>query len=566
MRTIFFLISFIVIFNSNNVLAQQTAPVPKKSPLTPVKSQHIININKKMPSSRILSGKATIINTQTLSLNGFKIHIFGIVTPQLNASYGPQARLTLDKLVSSKTKCKVLDRQRDGYYLARCHNNLNQDFGLELLRRGLSVTARGSIKQTDIERNYIAAEQTAKNNKLGLWSINIPNAASNRNILNNATKMAKAKLKETIKETIKEKEIITPKEKPNISNIIKTKKDETNKLTADEILAALSQPPLEQITVTDQTIENINNTKSIAERFQLLIFGCLMLLSVLIITLFKSITSLLKDKEEKQSIAAAIRGELMAMRSICKARISKIEDNNSEEDIAWPKLRTLVFQAYVGRIGNLGAELSRKIASIYGQASDYAAYYRSCNSQSDIASKQKALELIVGYIDDVNFSLSQIETSGILINTKTKASIRFLKLEAKKIPKQRANENAITENKENTKKRNATKKTLRLFCKSNNEICSKKIIKKKENTRKSSAKKQQRKTKKVSSKINFSAPIFKKIESIKNKATNQLKHRKKHADEFDIPDYENLSEKEIEDLLYEEDETFAILDDAKKAG
>lgn len=643
MRAHFGLICFVLLLNAGAAQAQHLAPTPKKSPTTPVKSHNLTNAGKKIPSSRLLQGKATIINTQTLSLNGFKIRLFGIVPPYLGASYGPQARAVMDSLAAANTTCKVLDRQRDGHYLARCHNDKKQDFGLELLRRGLSVTARGSIKHTDVERNYIAAEQTAQSTRLGLWSMAVPKAASSKSIQDQATRMARAKIEATAKKAqakaraaqeAKEQEAKVQaqaeakKPTPMISlaegsstsapnNISTIEPLKTTTLTADEILAALSQPPLGQSEATAPIAAIPVAAASFWERFQLMITGLLMLGTALIVVGAMSLQRYLTRREEVRAVAAAIRGELMAARSICKARLSKIEDEQSEDDITWPRLRTLVFQAYVGRIGELGAELSRQIASIYGQASDYAAYYRSHNGK-DTASKHRALEALVHHIDEINPRLAMIEQSGTLHIEPAKPTYGHLKLSAARrnnlsLPstpaavqktQQHTPEPAPAEPQIEVKKiisdemaksltqakaeieETTTKEDTTTIVETEtvDQTPAPQKPKNKKSKRKSKAKKkkdaiaaavetksnpeqsfiiQESKADKAMAMINFAAPIFDKITQLKDKAGARLGATRKSQDEFSIPDYANLTEAEIEDLLFAEEEMLVAATDNK---
>ena len=111
------------------------------------------------------------------------------------------------------------------------------------------------------------------------------------------------------------------------------------------------------------------------ERYQILIAGFLMLATALSI-----IGALWAQKrrdrlDEIKAVAAALRGELMAARGVCFGRIKSITTDAEDSAATWPRIRATLYQAYVGRLGLLGAELARQISSIYGQSSDYAALY-----------------------------------------------------------------------------------------------------------------------------------------------------------------------------------------------
>ena len=120
-------------------------------------------------------------------------------------------------------------------------------------------------------------------------------------------------------------------------------------------------------------------------------------------------------RDEMKAIAAALRGELLAARAVCQARLKTWAESESKS-AAWPRIRSTLYQAYVGRIGSLGAMLARQIASIYGQAVDYAAYYNSASSEGlrpEGVSKRQALQTLVQHIEEVLPKLAAIEQTGV---------------------------------------------------------------------------------------------------------------------------------------------------------
>ena len=163
----------------SSVSLAQEAPTPHKSPRTPVNRQALPDHKPAVPPSSTIQGQATIIDTEKLRVADVDLRLFGVVPPQLSASFGPQARAALDTLVSGQMfSCLIRDRDQAGRYLATCHTPNNTDLAVELLRRGLAVTARGSLASTDLLGSYIAAEQAAQSQKIGLWSVVTPAAAS----------------------------------------------------------------------------------------------------------------------------------------------------------------------------------------------------------------------------------------------------------------------------------------------------------------------------------------------------------------------------------------------------
>lgn len=419
----------------------QLAPAPQKAPRTPVKKEVLSGSKAPLPASRTIEGPATILDSERLKIDDVEVRLFGVVPPQLSASFGPQARHVVDALAQGDVTCRIRDRDRDGRFLASCRNSDDADFGIELLRRGLAVTARGSLRPTELARPYIAAEEAAKSQRLGLWSVALPKAASEQAIREAAQKSEedkkeKAKAQEPVKEEpVKEAAKASPppvQETPAVQEPVSSAASSTS-----APVAALASTPAASVAESKEKLgdpslgpsaEDIQKLlnppaipvetaeKGLLEKYQLLFVGFLALATALV---WAGTTALFRSKEKRdelRAIAAALRGEMMAARAICLARLSKIANDKDEKGTSWPRLRSLVFQAYVGQLGRLGADLSRQIASIYGQASDYASYYVGAEAKPEAASKQQSLQTLVQHIEEVVPRLSEIEEKGRILS------------------------------------------------------------------------------------------------------------------------------------------------------
>jgi hypothetical protein len=114
----------------------------------------------------------------------------------------------------------------------------------------------------------------------------------------------------------------------------------------------------------------------------------------------------------------------MAARGVCVGRIKSITSEEEDKASIWPRIRTTLYQAYVGRLGLLGAELARQIAAIYGQSSDYASFYSPTGTAYD-SSKKNALETLVRHIDEILPKLAVVEQTGFLPLPTYMAQSRF---------------------------------------------------------------------------------------------------------------------------------------------
>lgn len=605
----------------------QVAPAPKKSPRTPVSKEVLAGKSAPLPPSHILEGPATILDTERLRVGGHELRLFGVVPPQMGASFGPQARAVLDSLSQGSVTCQIKDRTREGSYLALCHNAAQADFGLELLRRGLAACARGSLHGTPYDTPYQAAEMAAQTQKLGIWSTTLPSAASESSIRDVMAKAESAKVeaekaKQEAEQAKKEVEQAkaelakTDRERPASAQQPAAPSPEVTEPattlnlgtgnnasqatlpTNEEAQALLMSSQL--VTATPTT-----DTRGFMERYQLLISGLLLFGTTLVLSGVFAWNKLRQKKEDMRSIAAALHGELLAARSVCQARLSKIAQEGTDKNTTWPRIRVIVFQAYIGKLGCLGAELSRQIASIYGMASDYASYYNTTEPRSEGTSKRQALEALIQHIEEVAPRLNKIEKEGKLPTTTKPIAFRA----ALKAPAQQPLSLSSTPTpmppSGGTKRDQAHSSAPRDFnegepapsrnvrvsmSEAKTEIVSDatstmppakrpqaKTAEARQNTKtqqvkpsvKATAKSHTQRTAqqaehaaqaaiKAVSGLNLKAPILERLSQLKAFAKDQFDiDKKKHSetlDDFSIPDYANLTEDELEALLYAEED------------
>lgn len=420
--------SIALMIASGGALAQDYAPVPRKMPRTPV-SRHALPGKTALPPNSAVTGSATVIDSERLKIGDVEMRLFGIVPPGLSASFGPQTRAALDSMTASgATSCTVRDRDREGRYLATCRTPGGIDLALELLRRGLAVTARGSLQPTDLAGPYQAAEQAAQAQKLGLWSVSLPRAVSDAAMreagvhieaANAAAQTAPAAQETPAKEGDKALPAKT-ESKPEAQQepvtipvtISAPEKNAKAEASAGAVKPDAVLPLSRRLEENNPALPAAVASAGFFERYQLLLSGVLMLLTVLGIVAAIAAQRFLDRREEVRSIAAALRGELMAARAVCLARLNAKTGEVDEKASAWPRIRTLVFQAYVGRLGLLGAVLARQIASIYGLSSDYAAYYGAAQTgeaKAEPVSKRQALQTLLRHIEEVLPKLVYIE-------------------------------------------------------------------------------------------------------------------------------------------------------------
>jgi endonuclease YncB( thermonuclease family) len=383
--------------------AQQLAPAPHAAPRTPVSRE---TVAERRAPPRDVTGAAMVIDGDHLRVDDTDMRLFGVVTPQLSANFGPQARAELDAVVGAgKTlTCRVRDRDHDGHLLASCITPGGDDPAYELLRRGLAVAARGSISGTELEQPYDQAEEAAQAAKMGLWSVM-------------ATAPAAAAPVAVVAPKPPEPVVVKAPEAPKVEPI-KVELSKTADVVQPRTSSAVVAPVIASAAVSaakEAVAPAPSDDVGFFARYQLLIAVVLMLstaLSVIAAVLWQRHR---ERREELKSLAAALRGELQSARAVCLTRVRAIDSDKEDQAAAWPRIRSTLYQACVARLGMLGAELARQVSSIYGQASDYASYYNNLDDDSESTTpKKQALQMLVAHIDEVLPRLAGIERSGSL--------------------------------------------------------------------------------------------------------------------------------------------------------
>lgn len=411
-----------------SMASAQEAPAPRKAPRTPVSRQTTYDRKNDAPASRNVQGAAVAIDGERLRVNSTDLRLFGIVPPQLSASFGPQARMALDQMVTGKeVGCIVRDRSREGHLLATCRTAETEDLALALLEKGLAVAARGSLAGTELIQPYLVAEQEAQNQRLGLWSIAIAASQQTATATSTSTTTATTTAQNPTSAA-------APAPKPEAAAQMQTsptpaKQDITTNATPQSPAspaAAESRLASSNGTTTSAATSPINPA-GFFTRYQIVIGNLLMLATALSVLTVFALRQRQDKRDELKAIAAALRGELMAARAVCMARIKAIVTEQDDYDATWPRLRSTLYQAYVSHIGKLGAEMARKIASIYGQASDYALYYHPGEdaSQESKLPKRHALATLVAHIEEVLPRLTAIEQIGDLASAQRAVRARL---------------------------------------------------------------------------------------------------------------------------------------------
>jgi endonuclease YncB( thermonuclease family) len=151
--------------------AEQPAPLP-----VPVAPVDLSDLGPMPPVE--FSGSGRAIDGDEIAIGEVVFRLEGIAAPDMTAPEGPEARVALSALIEGqRLACKVLDRGTDpndlsGYCLVN-----GDDVAETLLAQGLVAVHRLGGKNLadsaarDREARYDAAENEARQRKIGLWMV-----------------------------------------------------------------------------------------------------------------------------------------------------------------------------------------------------------------------------------------------------------------------------------------------------------------------------------------------------------------------------------------------------------
>lgn len=392
-----------------SVFAADDMPPPKSAPRTKVQQQKLSVEESK--GNRIITGTAQAVDAERIKVADTELRLFGVVMPQQAAPHGGDARAALEKMFAGETvTCRIQERDKSWKLLGTCRTSQHEDVSLALLQQGWAVVARGTVQQTNFADLYLAAEAKAQLQKLGMWMPEVK------------PEVAATSAPAAVAPTPTPAKVETP---PAVKEPPVAEKSEAAKAAVPAPVMPSQQPqvPAMQIanTATAAALPAPMVTQILEPSPVWLWFAGLTPAAVMILFALGQIALRRYEyQQERKALAAALRGELMAARAICVSRADTLgygTEASSRLSTLWPRLRSSVYQAYVGRIGLLGPDLARRVSSLYGQFSDYAQFY-AVRPQADIAGKidpasvRQTLFTIIDHIEDTLNNLQRVEASG----------------------------------------------------------------------------------------------------------------------------------------------------------
>lgn len=388
-------------------------PPPQKAPRVAVVAQPIKDATPKAPTE--YEGRARAIDGERLMVGEKEIRLFGILTPALGSNYGPQAKDKLEQLVQGKdVLCKVTGRDAEARPIAFCGTVNTPDISYEMLRQGWAMLDRKALKNNSLETVYGRVEQEAQTQSKGLFApmpmtVAIPVTNPSRSIVLPDASAPVALETGTPKKVEPVAPIVAEEKKPETASTQKAAEPKMGEQAPDALVIA---------SVQQGQQNTARGGRSFIERYQQILSSVFLILAAAGFGAVFLVRDRLRLRDRRRMLAAALHGELSALRQICRTRARELArqrrivdvDNQPRPSQLWPRLRITLFQAQAANLGLLGSDLARQVARIYGQCADYAVMAQGGSAQARLPSAQAVSESLASLADQMENALEALAT------------------------------------------------------------------------------------------------------------------------------------------------------------
>lgn len=131
---------------------------------------------KKKASATTISGRAYVIDGDTIVVQKTQVRLFGIDAPELNHPYGKKAKWELVNLCKGKTvRAEVSVQDVHGRVVAKCYLSDGRDLSAEMVKAGLAIDwpkfSGGQYRQLEVEnvRKKLWLADARQNGRLHVW-------------------------------------------------------------------------------------------------------------------------------------------------------------------------------------------------------------------------------------------------------------------------------------------------------------------------------------------------------------------------------------------------------------
>lgn len=129
-----------------------------------------------LSANTVLSGRAYVIDGDTIVIRKTQIRLFGIDAPELDHPYGKKAKWALLSLCKGQNiRAEVTDQDAHGRTVARCYLQDGRDLSAEMVRLGLAIDwpkfSRGKYRALELSdaRKKLWLADARQKGQLHVW-------------------------------------------------------------------------------------------------------------------------------------------------------------------------------------------------------------------------------------------------------------------------------------------------------------------------------------------------------------------------------------------------------------
>lgn len=127
-------------------------------------------------AEKIISGRAYVVDGDTITINKNQIRLFGIDAPEINHPYGQKSKWALVHLCKGRiVTAKVTEADEYGRFVAKCYLDDGRDLSGEMVDQGLAIDwpkfSGGIYKAREVEgvRKRLFLADARQKGRMDVW-------------------------------------------------------------------------------------------------------------------------------------------------------------------------------------------------------------------------------------------------------------------------------------------------------------------------------------------------------------------------------------------------------------
>ncbi|UWQ96354.1 thermonuclease family protein [Rhodobacteraceae bacterium M385] len=115
-------------------------PAPQRRVSAPPPAPYSAETSRPAPQGQCVSGKAYVVDGDTIKIKKKQIRLFGIDAPEMNHPFGKRAKWAMFELCKNEiVTAEITDTDEYGRVVAKCTLSDGRDLSAELVKQGLAL-------------------------------------------------------------------------------------------------------------------------------------------------------------------------------------------------------------------------------------------------------------------------------------------------------------------------------------------------------------------------------------------------------------------------------------------